>query len=170
LTRKIQITEILRLKQLREGSLGNLGMEAIPRKLQYLTAILPLVEEKPDDKHATERISFQLKMRAGAAALSATYNISVCRFNEGSVHQWIVFRQNLEEIWTQNAVSSPSDRLASIRGILRGESLNTFNTSIKENRNTTDENGVVTTVALSVEWVLQEFKASQRQFFPSKRW
>ena len=71
-----------------------------------------MVEEKPDDEHATERISFQLKMRAGAAASSVTYNISMCRFNEGSVHQWIVFRQNLEEIWMQNGVSSPADSIA----------------------------------------------------------
>ena len=101
---KFSAAEILRLTRLREGSLGNLGMEAIPRKLQYLTAILPLVEEKPDDEHAAERISFQLKMRVGTGASTATYNISVQRLNEGSVHQWIVFRQNLDEIWTQNGV------------------------------------------------------------------
>ena len=143
-------------------------MEAIPRKSQYLTAILPLVEEKPDDEHATERISFQLKMRAGTAASSATYNISVCRFNEGSVHQWIVFRQNLEEIWTQNAVTSPSDRLASVRGILRGESLNTFNTSIEESRNSIDEDGVATAVVLSVEGVFAGIQSVAETVFPYK--
>ena len=111
---------------------------------------------------------FQLKMRAGTGASTATYNISVQRFNEGSVHQWIVFRQNLDEIWTQNGVNSPADRLASIRGILRGESLNTFNTSIKENRNTIDKNGVSSMIALSGEEVFTGIQSVAETVFPYK--
>ena len=93
LTRKIQVIEHLRLKRLREGSLGNLRMESIPRKSHYLTAILPLVEGKPDDEHATEHISFQLKMRAGTGASTPTYNISIQRFNEGSILQYVTFKE-----------------------------------------------------------------------------
>ena len=73
-----------------------------------------------------------------------------------------------EEIWTQNGVSSPADRLASVRGILRGESLSTFNTSIEENWNAIDENGVLMMVPLSVEGVFAVIQSIAETVFPFK--
>ena len=86
LSRKIQVTEYLRLRQLTTGDLGYLGMETIPRKTSYLTPSLTLVEEVPEDTKKAEGISYVLKQRANSTATNAaTYKMVVQRFDEGTV-------------------------------------------------------------------------------------
>ena len=46
--------------------------------------------------------------------------------------------------------------------------MNTFDTSIEENRNAIDENGVMTTVALSVEGVFAGIQSVAETVFPNK--
>ena len=162
------MTEYLRNKQLKkEGSLENLGMEPIPRKPAFLTPSLTLVEEVPDDLHATERISYLLKQRAGATGSTATtYKMYVHRFCEGTVQQWITLRKNVEEIWTQNAITAPGDRLANVCTILHGESLTCFNATIGEQQNSTDDVGVVTSVTPTNASVLAGIHAAADTVFP----
>ena len=122
-------------------------METVPKKTSYLRPPLPLVEEAPDDEHATERISYLLKQQAGqTAAKATTYKMYVHRFCKGTVQQWITLRKNINEIWTQNAIKEPSDRLATVRAILRGESLTCFNATYEEGKTTTYENGDIVQV------------------------
>jgi len=144
-------------------------MEPIPRKPAFLTPSLTLVEEVPDDLHATERISYLLKQRAGATGSTATtYKMYVHRFCEGTVQQWITLRKNVEEIWTQNAITAPGDRLATVRAILRGESLTCFNASIEEQQSSTDDVGVVTRVTTTNESILAGILAVAETVFPHR--
>jgi hypothetical protein len=158
LTRKIQVTESLRKKALKfgKGELGYLGMEAIPKKPAYLVPSLPLVEDVLDDKNPTESICYQLKQRAsstGTATASTTYKFYVKRFNEGTVHQWITTRHALQEIWTQNNNTEGNDRVATVRALLRGESLTVFNASMQELENPTDAQGNRTNVTVTADMV-----------------
>jgi hypothetical protein len=106
---------------------------AVPKKTQYLVPSLQLVEETPDESSPSEKISYLLKQRAGSTGTNApTYKMYVHRFQEGTVQEWIKFRENLEEIWTQNSVENPKDRMATVRAILRGESLTCFNAKMQD--------------------------------------
>jgi hypothetical protein len=169
--RKIQVTEYLRERQLKlnTGDLGYLGMDPVPKKMSYLVPSLTLVEEVPEDTHPTEGISFQLKQRANSTAAptsATTYKIVLHRFDEGTVAQWITLRGRLQEIWTQNAITGPTDQLATVRSILRGESLTCLNAFIEEQSNTTDAQGVVVNVALTNAGVLAGLDAVAETVFP----
>jgi hypothetical protein len=161
------VSEYLRLRQLSTGDLGYLGMEAIPKKMSYLTPSLTLVEEVPETTPATENISYMLKQRANATAASpTTYKMYLRRFNEGTVEQWITLRGKLTEIWTQNAVTGPTDQLATVRSILRGESLTIFNAYIDEHSTYVNAEGVVTNIALTTAGVLAGLHAVAETVFP----
>ena len=88
------------------------------------------------------------------------------RFCEGTVQQWITLRKNVEEMWTQNAIMAPGDRLATVRAILRGESLTCFNATIKEQRNIITDAGVVTRVTPTNKSVLAGIHAIAETVFP----
>jgi hypothetical protein len=142
-------------------------MEAIPKKMSYLVPSLTLVEEEPEDTHPTEGISFMLKQRANSTAASATtYKMRVQRFDEGTVQQWIVLRGKLEEIWTQNAVTSATDQLATVRSVLRGESLTCLNAHIEENSTAMNDQNVLANVPLTVAGVLEGLHAVAETVFP----
>jgi hypothetical protein len=169
--RQIQVTEYLRKQQLKlnTGELGYLGMDPVPKKMSYLVPSLTLVEEVPEDTHPTEGISFQLKQRANSTAAptsATTYKIVLHRFDEGTVAQWITLRGRLQEIWTQNAIIGPTDQLATVRSILRGESLTCLNAFIEEQSSTTNAQGVVANVALTNAGVLAGLDAVAETVFP----
>ena len=105
-------------------------------------------------KTSTESISYILKQKAGATGSTAsTYKIYVKRFDENSVQSWIILRQKLVEIWTQNGVNSPSDRTATIPAVLRGESLTCFSASVEEQMTVENDQGVVTIMPLTLALV-----------------
>ncbi len=173
LTRKIQSTENLRIKTLDngKGELGYLGMEAIPKKASYLIPSLPLVEDVPDDKNPTESICYQLKQRAsstGTATAATTYKFYVKRFNEGTVHEWITTRHALQEIWTQNNNTDGTDRSATVRALLRGESLTVFNASMEELENPTDAQGIRTTANVTADMVATALGLVAETVFPHR--
>ena len=160
------MSEYLRLQQLSTGDLGYLGMKAIPKKMLYLTPSLTLVEEVPETTPATEHISYMLKQRANATAASpTTYKMYLRRFNKGTVEQWITLRGKLTEIWTQNAVTGPTDQQATVRSILRGKSLTIFNPYIDKNSTYVNAQ-VVTNVALTTAGVLAGIHAVAETVFP----
>ena len=149
------------------GDLGYLGMETIPRKPSYLVPSLTLVEEVPEESKKGEGISYVLKQRANAtAANAATYKMVVQRFDEGTVSQWITVRGKFEEIFTQNAITGATDQLATVRSILRGESLTCFNAFIEDNSSYVNAAGVVTQVTLTVAGVLAGLHAVAETVFP----
>ena len=106
---------------------------------------LDLMEVPPDSE--TERkedlVIYQLKVKATATSASAEkYKLSVRRFSEGTPRELIVLLESLAEIWTQNSVTSASDRLAIIRTMLRGEALSLFEEALVSAR--LEEHGVET--------------------------
>jgi hypothetical protein len=101
-----------------------------------LQPVLPLVPKtlptKEQDK--SKFISFELKSRAGQPAGSTTYKKFVRVFKEGMPQQWINLIHDLEEIWTQNSVNGPTDRVLTIRNLLEGESLTAFDKALEDVR------------------------------------
>ena len=167
------MTESLRKKALKyeKGELGYLGMETIPKKASYLVPSLPLVEDVLDDKNPTESICYQLKQHAsstGTATASTTYKFYVKRFNEGTVHQWITTRHALQEIWTQNNNTDGNDRVATVRAILRGESLTVFNASMEDLENPTDTQGNRTNVTVTADIVETALGMVAETVFPHR--
>ena len=76
----------------------------------------------------------ELKVRVGAPATSATYKKHVKTFEEGSPQDWIRLLKDLDEIWNQNSVNGPSDKTATIRSLVKGESLTAFEAALEEAR------------------------------------
>jgi hypothetical protein len=98
--------------------------------------ILPLVPIKlpTDDKDKSKFITFELKVRAGAAAGTPSYKKSMRTFEEGSPQDWMDVMIGLREIWKQNSVNGPTDRAATIAAILKGDSLTAFDSAMEEAR------------------------------------
>jgi hypothetical protein len=99
--------------------------------------ILPLVPPKmtaEDSKDKSKYITFELKVRSGAAAGSSTYKKSVRTFDEGSPQEWMDVLTNLKEIWKQNSINGPTDRAATIAAILKGDSLTAFEAALEDCR------------------------------------
>jgi hypothetical protein len=142
-------------------------METIPRKTSYLTPLLTLVEEVPEDTKKAEGISYVLKQRANSTANNAaTYKMVVQRFNEGTVQQWITVRGKFEEIFTQNSITGATDQLATVRSILRGESLTCLNAYIEEHSTYTNAAGILTQIALMTAGVLAGLHAVAETVLP----
>ena len=129
----------------------------IPRKKKSpagtLTPVMGLIPE-PIPSSTEEKpnyISLELKSKAGStAASSQTYKKYVRKFEEGTPEQWIELIKDVEEIWTQNSIRRGPDRCATVRSLLRGESLAAFNTAIEEQTTpgkdeSTEENMEITT-------------------------
>ena len=61
-----------------------------------------------------------------------TYKKYIRKFNEGTPQEWIEFMENLDEVWNQNLVTQPKDKVAVICTILEGKTCATFNSTFKE--------------------------------------
>ena len=116
----------------------------IPRKNKsphYLKPVLPLVPEETttlEEKKGTF-ILMELKAKAGATGTNAlTYKKHFKLFEEGSPEEWIVVLKNLEEIWKQNAINTATDKAATVRSLLKGESLTAFEAALTEARENED--------------------------------
>ena len=127
-------------------------MNVLKKKMTFVGASAPamsllpslsLVETSKDSEteKKEELVIYQLKVKATATSASAEkYKLNVRRFSEGSPFELIVLLTNLTEIWTQNSVTSASDRLAIIRTMLRGEALSLFEEALVSAR--LEEHGV----------------------------
>ena len=105
----------------------------------FLIPPLPLIEDKESEKpKTTDIIKFILKQRAGSTATGPTYKLKVNRFCKGTVSEWINFRKAIKELWRQNGITSPSDCVANLCPILRGDSLTGFEEKIQELTTATD--------------------------------
>lgn len=107
----------------------------IPRKVSFLKPVLPLVPEeatkKEEDK--SKLVTMELKSQAGTST-GGTYKKHIVLFNEGTPQQWIDAQRDIAEVWKQNSITQPDDRMAIIKTLLRGETLTTFDASIEEQR------------------------------------
>lgn len=128
-----------------------------------LQPVLPLIPEemksREDDKAAF--ISLELKTRAGTTA--HTYKKYVRKFEEGTPQEWIDLLRDFEEIWTQNNINGGADRTATVRSLLRGDSLTIFDNALEEAR-TEDGNEL----PLTAEMVTTACQAVSRAVFPHR--
>jgi hypothetical protein len=137
-------------------------MEAkIPKKQSRLQPCIGLFPAPLETVPKSDLIEFQCRITAAAVDKKGTgsgpvYKTTVRRFNEGTPEQWIAVLTAFKEIWTQNQISNPADRLATIRAVLRDKSLAQFEASIikqQEDKQTEalaeDENASVGPIAIT---------------------
>ena len=100
---------------------------------ETLQPVIPLIPEalptKEQDK--AKFISLDLKNRAGGSNTS-TYKKYVRKFEEGSVQEWIDLLKDFDEIWTQNAINGGTDRAATVRALICGETLTSFESALAD--------------------------------------
>ena len=94
--------------------------------------VLPLVPESLSsvaDKEKSCYITMELKSGTSGAG---TYKMHLPHFDEGTPQEWIDIQKDFQEVWTQNGMTTPADRMAIIKAVLRGETLTTFEATIAE--------------------------------------
>ena len=142
----------------------------IPKKSfvasSFLKPVLPLLPEtlpRTDKAHKAKYITMELKCQAtGGRSSTGTYKKSIAYFEEGTPQEWIDTQRDILEVWTQNNVTTPADRIALVRAVLRGETLTTFEASIVDSR--TQEDG--TPAALTMEMVDKALTEVTTTIFP----
>ena len=85
-------------------------------------------------------LTFELKTRVGQPNDATKYKKQVRKFEEGSPQEWIDLLRDVDEIWTQNAIAGATDRMSTIRALVRGESGVTFDAALAAAR--LDDQGV----------------------------
>ena len=141
----------------------------IPRKLKRSGAITPVIPLIPEKKLTMEQdkgnyLTFELKKRVGQPESSTKYKKHVRRFEEGTPQQWLDLLKDLEEVWTQNSMTGGTDRASTVRALVKGESLVTFEAAIQDDRTT--EDGVE--LPLTLEHVNNGLKAVTVSVFPHR--
>jgi hypothetical protein len=105
-----------------------------------LQPVLPLVQDKTDktvdDK--TQQVIIELKARVGQANDKTKYKKTINKFEEGTPQQWIDTLKALDEVWMQNSITTGNDRAATVRALVKGESLTSFETALSDARTTED--------------------------------
>ena len=103
----------------------------------FLQPVLPLIPEKlsSNDEEKGSFISFELKTKENQAESGTKYKKFVHKFDEGTPQQWIDLLRDLKEIWKQNSLESGSDRVATVRALIHGESATAFEAALEETKN-----------------------------------
>ena len=141
-------------------------MQFVKRKHQTIQPILPLVKPKVEREtiDKTKIVSFDLLVRAGAAGTSSKYKKFMLTFEEGTPSEWLDVLVGVREIWLQNSVTGPSDRVATVRAILKGDSRTAFDAALDDARVNPDNNAAQ--VALSNDHIEVALKAVTTIVFP----
>jgi hypothetical protein len=163
--RKIRITE-------RNKSITMLSAR-IPRKnpesSSFLKPVLPLLPEVLPKTEENKKlfITMELKNQAGKL-MAGSYKKHLALFDEGTPQQWIDTHKDILEVWTQNSINGPSDRMAIVTAVLRGESLTTFEAAITDAKAVVDVDGKAT--ALSNEMVEEALAEVATTISPTELW
>ena len=104
-----------------------------PGALQPILPLIPIKLEK-EEEDKSSFITFELKSRVGQPADATKYKKHVRKFEEGTPQQLIDLLKDIEEIWTQNAIIGGTDRASTVRSLVKGESLVSFETALAEAR------------------------------------
>ena len=94
---------------------------------------LTLVEETPveDEANKARFITIELKCRAGATSASAiSYKKHIRLFEGGTPQEFVDGYRAIQEVWTQNNITTPADRINIVRMVFKGESFTTFEEAI----------------------------------------
>src|SRR5687767_9173433 len=135
------------------------------KKVSFLKPVLPLVPETQSKSEEDQKktITMELKSQAGTAG-SATYKKKITLFDEGTPQEWIDTQRDIFEVWRQNAITAPEDRVSIFKAVLRGETLSHFETVISEI--TLDEND--DPVALTMAMVTKALADVSNTIFPHR--
>ena len=118
----------------------------IPRKnpvsSSFLKPVLPLLPETLPKTEESKKlfITMELKNQAGKTS-AGSYKKHLALFDEGTPQQWIDTHKDILEVWTQNSIDGPTDRVAIVTAVLRGESLATIEGANTEAKLATDSDG-----------------------------
>ena len=115
----------------------------IPKKAKKPGSLQPVITLIPEKLPSVEEdksnfVSFELKLKVGAPNNATKYKKAVRKFEEGTPQAWIELLKDLAEIWRQNSIGDGADRVATVRALVRGESLTAFEASLQDAR-TNDE-------------------------------
>jgi hypothetical protein len=105
-----------------------------------LQPVLPLVPMSlpTTDEDKSQFVTVELKSRVGQPADSTKYKKHIRKFEEGTPQQWIDIMRDMTEVWTQNSVNGGTDRASTVRALVRGESLTSFETALSDARTAED--------------------------------
>ena len=129
-----------------------------------LPLIKPKVEKESIDK--TKIITFDLLVRAGAATTSSKYKKFMLTSDDGTPSEWLDVLVGVREIWLQNSVNGPSDRAATVRAILKGDSRTAFDAALEDAR--VDPNNNAEQLNLTNEHIETALKAVTTIVFPHR--
>ena len=107
------------------------------KKSGSLQPVLPLIPEKlpmKEDDDKASFLTFELKSKEGQPEGSTKYKKAVRKFEEGSLQQWINLLKDVREIGKQNSIKEGSDRAATIRSLVKGESATAFEAALEDSR------------------------------------
>ena len=112
----------------------------IPKKISasIFKPVLPLLPEvlsTVSDKEKSGHITMEL---SSGSAGAGKYKKHMPYFDEGTPQAWIDLQKDITEVWTQNKIFSPTDRMAIVKALLRGETLTTFEAAVAEGQKDTD--------------------------------
>ena len=128
--------------------------------------VLGLVPEVFDtkDDNKSKFISLDVKTRAGGPTTGNSYKRYVRIFEEGSPQQWILLVQEIQLIWTQNSTNGPTDRVATMKSVLKGESLIAFDAALEDARQGPDDE----VLPVTLEHIDEAIEAVGETVFPHR--
>ena len=157
-TRKIRVQAYREAKML---------TDRIPRKptngVEPCLTLFPKASQEPAEKDLVE---FTMKVRAGSAATAPTYKRRVARFANGTPAEWIDLLESLEELFSQNSLTSPEDRDNAIKTVLRGDSLTAYESTVQEERENPEIPGNY--MALTLQNISTGLQAVATEVFPHR--
>jgi hypothetical protein len=134
-----------------------------------LKPVLPLLAEKKEglEEDKSNYISLELRSRAdGPKNSTQVYKKFIKKFEEGTPQEWIDLMRDVKEVWTQNSITSGNDRAATVRSLLRGDSLTAFETALEDQRGGGSD--AVAEVSLTPEMVQEALDSVTRIVFPHR--
>ena len=104
-----------------------------PVSSSFLKPVLPLLPEvlPKSDENKKLFITMELKNQAGKM-MAGSYKKHIALFEGESPQRWIDTQKGIMEVWTKNCITDPTDRMAIVKAVLRGESLTTFDAAISD--------------------------------------
>jgi hypothetical protein len=93
-----------------------------------------------------------------------TYRKSIRTFEEGDPQQWMEVITGLKEIWAQNSITAPTDMSNTAVAILKGDSLTSYETGMKDNRTDLDDKYLM--VPMTEQHIDDALLAVTNQIFP----
>ena len=100
---------------------------------QFLKPAIPLILETVETVDKTALVTFEVcTVATNDTPGAAKHKINVRKFDTGSPSEFILVRQNFDEIWRQNKVDDGDDQVGTVRAILRGDSLTQFNAVLSD--------------------------------------